>query len=53
METENTVWPEIPETMDDFLIEELEIRLELQGCVSRCVAWDWLGNCTIGQTACP
>lgn len=42
------------DSLDDFLVEELEIRLEMQGgCVFRCVESDWQGNCTIGQWICP
>ena len=40
--------------LDEMVIEELEVRLEMQGgCITRCVEWDWLGNCTIGQSICP
>jgi hypothetical protein len=60
MDRETIVGHDITESLsalDEFLVEELETRLEMQACVYRdiCVEQDWLGNCirTVSQVVCP
>jgi hypothetical protein len=41
------------DSLDEFTVEELETRLEMQACVYRCAETDWQGNCTVGVVICP